>query len=264
MVQSRFSYFHFYLALPLRLKLPIITLILTLVQNPLVIAQGMPKSWQNRSYQPPVDLTAPERRQEGGTRGPSSDCSAKNGQSLTALVPGSKFGATEAAYPSFFVYIPALLTQVSPLPAEFILKDFRGNEIYKANFNTSEMPGIVMINLPDQAGLPALEVDQDYQWSFSVSCQPDESSRSMEVQGWVRRVKLDDALSDELSKAPLQKQFEIYTKAGIWHDALGTLVDLRRGDPFNIALLSEWQKLLNSAGLDALTQESLLLSPKEL
>lgn len=262
MVQHQSPYFNFSLVIPFNLT--VITVILTLVQNSLALpSQGLLKSWQG-NYQPPADLSSPDRTREGGTRGPTNQDCLTNGQPLTALVPSSRFGATEASYPSFFVYIPAFSPPLSPLPAQFLLKDAEGNEVYQASFLTSGTPGIVMIGLPDQAGLPPLEVNKDYKWSFSISCHPDESSRLMEVEGWVRRVTLDKAMSDKLSQASPQRQVEIYAEAGIWHDALAILVELRRSNPLDSAIASEWQKLLNSAGLAHITKEALLPIPQGL
>jgi hypothetical protein len=157
--------------------------------------------------------------------------------------------------------MPALSPGTPPLPVEFLLQDKNGNEIYKANYQTSGTSGIVTFSLPSQAGLMPLEVGQDYKWSFSISCRPNDRSADMSVEGLVRRVQLNPILSSQLKQASPQKQVELYAEAEIWQDALATLVQLRRDYPNDLAIANNWQKLMRAADLDDITQESLVPSP---
>jgi hypothetical protein len=258
MAPIRFRLFKFSGALSL--KLALIAGFFTLVQTPQVLlAAGIPQRWETKEYQPPAGLGAPTRVDGGGTRGGSSCAIA--GKPLTALVPGSRFGATVAAFPTFLVYMPALSPQTSPLPVEFVLEDTNGNQVYKSTFKTSGQSGIVTLTLPTQAGLSPLQVGQDYKWSFSLICQPDERSRDMTVEGWVRRVELNPTLKTQLRQASPQKQAELYAQAELWQDALATLAQLRRDKPSDSAVAADWAKLLSAAGLNDITQESLVLTP---
>lgn len=241
------------------LKLAVITGVFSLQQTPQVLfAKGIPQRWQVNQYQPPLGIGKPTRVDGGGTRsGPGSSCLSP-GKPLMALVPSSNFGATVAAYPTFFVYMPALSPQRAPLPVEFVLQDKNDNEIYKATFKTSGKPGIVTLTLPSQAGLLPLEVGQDYKWSFSVICQSADRSRDMAVVGWVRRVELNPTLSTQIKQASPQKQVELYAEAELWQDALAIVAQLRRDKPTDSAVAADWAKLLTAAGLENLTQELLL------
>jgi hypothetical protein len=233
---------------------------LILVQAPqILLAAGIPQRWVPKEYQPPAGIGAPSRTEGGGTRG-SGSCQQAD-KPLKALVPSNRFGATVAAHPTFFVYMPAASTQASPLQVEFILADKNGTEIYNSTFKANGTPGIMTLSLPTQAGLPPLEVGQDYKWSFSVICQPDDRSEDMTVEGWVRRVSLDSRLSAQLKQASPQKQVELYAGAEIWHDALTTLVQLRRDKPNDSTVAADWARLLSAAGLSDITQESLLPGP---
>ncbi len=232
-----------------------------LVETPQVLlAKGIPERWETNEYQPPAGIGAPVDTQGGGTRGSASTCPL-TGKPLKALVPSSHFGTTVAAYPTFLAYMPALLPHASPLPVEFVLEDKNGSEVYKSTFKTSGKSGIVAISLPAQAGLSPLEIGQDYTWSLSIICQPDDRSRDISVQGLVRRVALNPTLSTQLRQASPQQQVELYAEARLWQDALATLAQLRRDNPTDSTVAADWAKLLKSADLEDITQESLLQSP---
>jgi len=251
------SSFHKFSGLFLLLLTLIISFVILLQTPQVLLANGIPQRWEANQYQPPAGLGAPTRTTGAGTRGPQTDCPVV-GKPLTALLPSNRFGVTVAAYPSFFVYVPALSPQAPPMPVEFLLEDASGNEVYKANFLTNGKAGIMALNLPAQAGLALLEVGQDYKWSFSMICESIERSRDISVEGGVRRVEINSTLNNQLRQASPQKRVELYAEAEIWQDALATLVQLRRDYPNDKAIAQSWSKLMAAAGLDNLAQESLL------
>jgi len=257
MAQLRFRFFNFSLAPTL--KLALITGCFLLGQTPqILLATGIPQRWEAKEYQPPAGIGTPKRIQGAGTR--SSNCQNPS-KPLKALIPSSQFGVTVAEHPTFFVYMPALSSQTSSVPVEFVVEDTDGNELYEATFNTSGMPGIVMLSLPTNVGLSPLEIGQDYRWAFSIICKQDDRSRDITAEGWVRRVELNSTLKTQLAQATPQKQVELYAEAEIWQDALATLVQLRRDNPQDEAVAADWAKLLGAAGLDDITQESLVPTP---
>lgn len=255
MVQIRFRSSEVSLALPLKWAL-LAGVFLVLQVPQVLLAQGIPYRWEAKQYKPPAGIGAPNRVEGAGTRAPDSNCPVV-GKPLTALVPSNQFGATVAAYPTFFVYMPAQSPQTSPLPVEFVLSDTNGNLIYKSMFKSNGKSGIVALTLPSQAGLMPLSVGQDYQWSFSIICQADERTRDIAVEGWIRRVALDGTLSNQLKQASLQQQVGLYAGAELWHDALATLVQLRRNYPNDAAIAANWKNLLGAAGLNEIAQEPL-------
>ena len=256
MAQIRCGFFKS--SIVLSLKLVLIAGVVSVLQTPSVLlAAGIPRRWEAKEYKPPTGIGRPGRLDGGGTRAPDS-CPVV-GKPLMALVPSNGFGVTVAAHPTFFVYMPALSPQSPSLPVEFRLVDMDDNELYKATFHkTSGMSGIVSLNLPTYGGVAPLEVGKDYRWSFSVLCQPDERSRSITVEGLIRRVEPNPTLKTQLMQASLQTQVELYAGAENWYDALAALVQLRRNNPDDAAAAAEWAKLMSAAGLDALTQESLM------
>ena len=259
MAQLRFGFSKFPLALAL--KLTLLTSCFLLLQVPqVVLAQGIPRRWQARQYKPPIGIGAPTRTEGGGTRSGNSDCSVA-GQSLTALIPDTHFGVTVAAYPKFFVYVPAISSQASPPAAEFRLEDKGGNAVYKSIFKTTGKSGIVTLSLPANGRVPPLKMGQDYKWSFSLICQPDERSQDITVEGWVRRVPLNPMLNHQLQQASPQQRVKLYAEEEIWQDALATLAELRRNYPNNATIKAYWEQLLSAAGLHNLTQKSLVIIP---
>lgn len=257
MAQMRFRFFNFSVALSL--KLALLTGFLTLVQSPpVVLATGIPQSWEAKAYQPRTDIGRPRRVAGGGTRG-SGDCLMTGAaKPLTALVPINHFGVTVTAYPTFFVYMPALEPQAESRLVEFVVEDSNKNPVYKAKFQTNGMPGILAFSLPNHAGLLPLQVNQDYRWLFSVICDAEDRSKDMTVGGLIRRVELNSALSDELQQASPEKQIDLYAEAEIWHDALATLAQLRRDRPNDSVIDQKWQQLLNSVGLKTIEPEQLV------
>lgn len=236
------------LSLVLRTALP-----LTLLGTITVV--GLPTVSLAQQFVPP-DRGLPGRREGGGTRG-----SCLRGQvPLTALMPDSNFAQTTQTSPTFFWYIPPFLGEV----AEFVLLDENDNELYQTTVQLGEQGGVVSLSLPavkDAAGndKSLLNEGQDYRWYFSIICDPDDRSGDVFAEGWIQRVQPTLALTNQLAIARTEReQAAIYAEAGIWHDALTTLAELRRSQPSNAALLSNWVTLLESVDLENIASEPLV------
>jgi hypothetical protein len=193
-----------------------------------------------QEYIPP-QRGLPGRREGGGTRG---DCLSSR-QRLTALMPDTNFGKTIAEYPTFFWYIP----DVQPEAAEFVLLDENDNELYRTSFRVTGDSGVISLSLPENAGMPPLEVGKDYHWYFSLVCDEIDRSGDAYTEGWIQRVAPDAALVARLETAAASDRPAIYAAAGIWHDALTSLADLRRAHPQNSSFVRGWRTLLNSVEL---------------
>lgn len=110
---------------------------IALIPNSALLAQSIPQKWESNQYQPPAFLGSPQRTVGGATRGP---------QNLTSLIPNNGFGVTTAAYPTFFVYLPAVDYEFTQY-AEFLLLDQNGQKIYKVQFPTKMSDKIIRIFL---------------------------------------------------------------------------------------------------------------------
>ncbi len=199
---------------------------------------------------------APGRRIGGGSRGCSVTGDRPNDQALTALVPETTMGLTVEAFPTFFWYLPP----TSATGVEFVLMDEKGEKvIYETTFRTKGEAGIVSLNLPENASLPPLDVNQNYRWYFSIICNPEDRAADVYVQGWIRRVEANQGLTEELAATSSDIQrVQVYARNGIWHEAIALLATLRRTNPNNADIRTEWQELINSIQLQNIAEAPLV------
>ncbi|MDZ8026025.1 MAG: DUF928 domain-containing protein [Nostoc sp. SerVER01] len=202
------------------------------------------KTWQiSQTFKPPK-RGAPPVSAGGSTRGGSCVTGKKL---ITPLTPPNKLGLTLGERPTFFWHIP----ESSVKTAKFLL--FADNDqtlFYETSFILPKKSGIVSFTLPDSA--PALAVNKTYHWYMTIVCNAEDSSENPIVDGWVERIKPELALSEALAKANLRKLPAIYAEAGIWHEALTTLVQLRRTEPNNLKVRLDWREFFKSVNLSAI------------
>jgi len=170
------------------------------------------------------------------------------------LIPDTNLGLTAEKYPTFFWFVP-------PTPArtaEFVLNNEKKQEVYKTTFAITGSPGVISVTLPAKATLPPLELNKNYSWTFSLICNPADPSAVDFVQGWVQRVALSPEVDQQLAKAASRDRPAIYAAAGIWNDTLKSLSDLRRANPRDRTLTSDWETLLKSVGLETLAKGALV------
>ncbi|MBW4682952.1 MAG: DUF928 domain-containing protein [Microcoleus vaginatus WJT46-NPBG5] len=212
------------------------------------------KAIEVADYKPPKGLGAPETV-GGGTRGGKCEQDEKSsGPLLSALMPDlipdtAEYGVTVSESPQFFVYIP----ETSARMAEFVLKDENENDLYRSqNIPISGQSAIVSVSLPKEQ--IKLEPGKNYHWYFSVVCNPDNRRKDIFVEGWTRQTKLSSDVASQIQKVAPQERAKLYAEAGIWHEAVAILAELRRENPDDSALAQEWQTLLESAGLKQMAE----------
>lgn len=205
-----------------------------------------------------------DQREGAATRGPCPRVDRRL-TTLMPLVPSPSSGSQESptsitasklvlgktanSHPSFWFYLPYTLTPKRS--AEFMLQDEAGKEIYQSVIAGAEnKPGVVGFELPSTA--PSLEVGKRYRWFFTVYCGQE---ASVQVEGWVERVALDASVQRQLQQATPQQKIALYRQAGFWQEAITTLAQLRRQNPDDPALKTEWTKLLQSVGLEKIAPE---------
>jgi len=198
----------------------------------------------------------PGRREGAGTRGPS--CTPPNSTNLTVLLPQTSLGLTTAEYPEFFWFVPQTRAQ----SMKFSL--FRGTLqeptqqlIYENTLEVPAQPGIVSLKLPNTAQVPPLIMGQDYYWSVTLLCNPNEPAQNIQAEGWVQRIPIDFTLARQLATANPSDRPALYAQNGIWFDTLSTLATLRCTNATNSAPTQNWTNLLKSVGLDAIADQPL-------
>lgn len=214
----------------------------------LIVASSCLMPAAQAQFKPP-DRGAPTNTAGGATRGSSFCVTGKT--PLTVLVPSSRIGLTVAARPTFFVYVPP----TSAKTAEFVLQDDKDNDIYRTTVELTGTPGVVSLALPATA--PALAVGKDYLWYFSIVCQPKDRLEDVFVSAWVQRVQPTKTVTDALKRASARDRPNVYAQASLWYDTLSSLAELRRSNPNDARLTSDWTQLLNFVGLNKVSREPL-------
>lgn len=217
------------------------------------IDQTLSPAWTlSQTFKPP-DRGAPPRTEDSGTRsGPSA---ASSQRPLRLLLPNvrptpTRFGFTVSNYPTFFAYIP----QSRARTGGFILLDDRNQLVYWTSFPMPKEASIVSISLPPTAS-PPLEVGKWYKWYLIVLGNPDRwGNGGISDFGWIQAIEPSETLANQLQNATPRDRPALYAEAGIWHDALASLVDLRRSQPNDATLAADWEELFNSAGLADFSQ----------
>ena len=195
----------------------------------------------------------PSRNLEGGAA--RGNCNLDGGKKLQmkALLPDTNIGLTTDGKPTFFFQISPTAVQ----DAKFILLNAKGNDIiYEKTFPLTKTGGIVRFTLPADAN--ALEVDQEYSWEVVANCDADDPRGNPHVQGSIKRVQPSQKLTSDLAKASMRDRAALYAQESYWYDSLKILADLRIANPGDPTLVRDWKDLLESAGLNTVTQEPLL------
>lgn len=193
---------------------------------------------------PPGSGSAPKRTAGAGVRG---NCAP----GLTAIIPNADVSLTTNEETTFSIYIP----QTDALLGKFSLNlSDDGSRSYTEDILLTGQPGLVSFTLPQEI---ALATDRAYDWKFTLYCDlpgttaglGSAEQRVSSVSGQVERVDISPELEAQLEAAttPLAKA-EAYVEAGIWHEALALLADLRETQP------QQWEEFLTSVGLDSLAQ----------
>ncbi|MGL5081000.1 MAG: DUF928 domain-containing protein [Microcoleaceae cyanobacterium] len=207
-----------------------------------------PLQQANLTFPPTEDRGAPSRTRGSGSRGPCGTAvRAKEPETpLTALMPANNVGTTVSSNPAVYLYVP----ETSSNSAEFALYNWTTrdrNSVYEAQVPLAETSGIVKIPLPNSV---TLEPENTYVWVFSVVCNPEDRSQDQYVSGWIERVSLKSEQEATIEQAQqLSEKAALYASAGVWHEALAIVEQLRPTDP------KIWEELLDSVGLGQISEQ---------
>lgn len=213
--------------------------------------QQLPRQQQAKSrYQPPVGIGAPRRIQGAATRG---GCLTNGTEQLTALLPDNSFSPTVAQSPTFFAYVPASTGQ----QVHFTLTDSNQNPIYQTSLSLTGKAEIVSVSVPATAA-SSLQTDNYYIVSFTLNCDPDDSSGDLVAGGIIQPVALSQDLQREIAQALPRRLPLIYANEHLWLESLASLAQLRHQHPNDLSLIMDWNSLLRSLGLGEIAQVPLM------
>lgn len=219
----------------------------------------IPDQWEFRAPRGPDGSGGPVNTASGGTRNPDSayGCQGVKGVPVSLVPATSLTGATIAAYPTFFWYMP----QTSAAAAEFVLWETSDRDVYRAEYTLAKPggggsnPGVMSLSLPAYANLPPLNIGKKYHWTLALVCDPLDHSGDVLTEGWIERVQPDPTLASRIQQATPQERVALYADQRLWYDAVATLDELRRDGSNSIDSTAAWNKLLKSAGLDVVAQK---------
>jgi len=196
----------------------------------------------------PPGANAPTSATGGASRDSGSCLTGTQASNFVPVLPQSNIGLTVKERPTFFVNLP----QNSAKGILLSVQDEDRTYYYKTTVNSPKKAGVFAITLPEDA--PALEVGKNYQWHVVLLCNEQLEPDSPSVSGWVKRVEVA-ALETEAT--PSAKSVSLYGERGIWYDMLSSLAELRNSQPDNAALVTDWQNLLVSVGLEEVASQPL-------
>lgn len=220
-------------------------------------SRSIPTSW---NFDPPP-TGLPRNAQGGATRGPCVQ-EPNPDLKLTALVRQDTVGSTVSPYPSFYWYVP----KSEAKKVQFVLRDADDNKVYETEFAINGTPGgVARIDIPASSSVLPLEIGKEYYWELTVMCNPGEydSSGNMTVNGWIKRVEADPTLASRLERGTLEERLNLYATNRYWYDTVDTLAELRRVRPNDAAVVTAWQKLLQSVDLNAIARQPVFPSLTE-
>ncbi len=106
-------------------------------------------------------------------------------------------------------------------------------------------PGLQRILLSDYG----VELEAGVEYSWTISSQLD-----AHPSGWIKRVELPASVAKRLTEASLSGNVQapaIYAEAGLWYDALSSVLELVSDHPNNESLRTARGELLRQGGLEA-------------
>lgn len=193
----------------------------------------------------------PQRTMPGGSRNNRQCFSNVEQTSMTPLVPGNNFGFTLVEHPTIFIHVPI----TSAKKAFFSIQDLDGDFYYQTEILLPKQPGAVGISLSTAA--QPLKINNNYHWSLALICGSQLEPDDPQVNGLIKRVKLDSA-SSQLSELEVSHQSVcLLSQKGIWYDLLKYLAKLRQENPENSLFVNYWEQLLTNIGLKAIARDPL-------
>ncbi len=205
-------------------------------------------------FRPKTVLQRPGSRQGAATRG---ECAQTDRSVFKAILPATNQGQTIADYPTFYWHQSNL--SFSWMRFELYATQNQQPESFPLYSSTFRIKGgsnpLTSLTLPENAGLPPLEVNREYLWKVTLICSkngPDDETADgsqQSVQGWVTRVASSAILDSQLVRA--KHPYDAYAAEGLWYDAIHDLATRLQEDPQDEQLVSDWKDLLKEIELSA-------------
>ena len=177
-------------------------------------------------------------RIDGNSRSPDN-----NLPTLYALAPGH-VGCTISAQPSLYWY------QSRPTGAQcelVIMGEDKTIPIFTMHYESTDRAGIKEINLADH-GIELLKKIQ-YLWSISLIPEPERRSKDIIATGMIERIDPPEIVASALMTKSQEDLVYIFSKEGIWYDAVEKISHLITSQPESSELRMLRAELLDQGNL---------------
>jgi hypothetical protein len=115
--------------------------------------------------------------------------------------------------------------------------------------------GIVQLEMPKN--LPELVPGKEYRWSVTLICNADRRSNDTFAQSWIKRVPSTPALEQQLATATTERDRALaYAEAGLWYDAIDTLIAAQASYSTNSSIREDFLVLLEQAGVTGIPMQA--------
>lgn len=194
-------------------------------------------------YKPPL-RGAPGGRVGGAARGTGRE------EFILSVLAPDHTGLTTREQPALYWFI----SRPTSSPIEVTVVDPNATDpVLETQLKPPIASGIHRIKLADYN--VRLKPGVAYQWYVSVV--PDAGRRSKDILagGSVERFDPPADMSAKLAAAPKADLASAYADAGVWYDAVATLLDSLEASPKDPALLAQRNALLKQAGIPEIRGE---------
>lgn len=183
----------------------------------------------------------PGRRVGGGSRG-----ACMYSDTLVALSPQNHLIETTDSIPTLYFSMPEF---EQPLNIEFVLKNVDGDIVADKLLEVESYGGLMGLDLENQ--IAPLDIGEDYEWYLSLLCDENNRAQDIVVHGWIRRVSAT-TLDEATTNTEIAEQVQSYQEQGLWHDAIGLLIQARQENIQEFNANELWSTLLEAEGLQEL------------
>jgi hypothetical protein len=193
-----------------------------------------------QGYIPPASRSRPQRTQGAGSRG----CPQVQPIALQLLIPSDRTARTSVSHPTLAWHLSAVPS--TPLQLA-VTEEGAAKPIFVRNLAV-DRPGVMRYALPSE--LTGLQTGKEYRWTVSLICNPEHPSQNAYARGWIERVSTDADLVKRLNASASSSQKAlVYAQAGIWYDAIATLLDTPASSNDRANAAEFLQALLSQVGL---------------
>ena len=205
-------------------------------------------------FRPRSDTPYPEDTESSGVRNDglcAQDApSSSSEQMMKAVAPEGKLKLTDSGRPTFWVAVPQTEATQVILSVETLNPDQTKTLFSQQRYAIAQTPALVGLPLPDNA--PELTVNASYQWSVVLLCGDTPHPSDPHVFSTVKRVPASNLIDTQT--ATIQNASAL-SLDGFWYDPVTMLLNRYQQNPQNQTLIQHWQALMNSAGLETISEQ---------